>query len=356
MSQPRLAPSVAIVGPYIMHNFGDDLVGAVLTHFLQEQFHAQVLLPSLSQQNCHWLGIPAVATNRDAILTSQAILIGGGGILGDSGVSAHNGYLLSAGKAALFGRIARRRVIVSGVGAGPLARRSSRILCRTICDLVSAIGVRDRASAQFLVREMGVSPTKVVLGSDVALLWPKAFQVAQQRLNTIGVQFDAWTYSSAQENPFFADIIKCLVDFCNARAEEVTLVSNASRATQLHHHLEYAPRSLHYSLLPSFLSRLSGLRAILTSHLHLAIAAFAARVPCYSIYVKEKTKRFYEQIGRTERAIDIASAKPVEVERLLNSVQEACWTDEDELILCRLQSDATRLIDICSLLFEEAHA
>ncbi len=341
---------VALVGPYVTHNFGDDLIGAVLARSLLSQHKVDVLLASMSKDNQAWVGTTPKSRNRDALLESDAILVGGGGILGDSGMKPTNRYLLSAVKAALFGKATGRPVLVNAVGAGPLSLPSSRILCRTLCRLAAGVGVRDRESAEFLVQDLGVSPLKVTSGADVAVLWPHYLKTVTESVGTLGIQFDIVGYESALRSPAIYDISKTIVDFCESQANHVTLVSNYSSGTQLQRHFTFAPRSLQYSFLPGFLSRLRGLEAIVTSHLHLAIAAYAARIPCFSIYVRGKTARFYDQIGHRDRAIDVSTASPAEVRRLLKSATAAQWTDDDENHLRELQARATQLIELSAQL------
>jgi polysaccharide pyruvyl transferase WcaK-like protein len=341
---------VAIIGPYTTHNFGDDLIGATLAHFLLQQENTQVLLPGLGVENCQWLGIPSRLNSREALASSQAVLIGGGGILGDSGVSPSNRHLSRAAKAALFSRATGRPVAVTAVGAGPLALRTSRLLCRTVCRLALAVGVRDQSSADFLIEKMGVPADKVIVGADVALLWPQLFDVGRQRLNAIGVQFDVEYYPEVKKNPHLANITERMVRFCVENDSNVILVSNSGSPTQLHRKCHGAPRSLQYWRIDSFLPSLASLRAIVTSHLHLAIAAYAAGVPCFSIYVREKTKRFYDQIGHPDRALDLSDATPDAVEYLLGQAQQARWTTGDSARLGELRNDAQSLVDICSLL------
>src|SRR5690606_27259768 len=49
-----VAPDIVIVGPYLLHNFGDDLIGAVLAKHMQERGRA-VAIPNLGWKNAEWL-------------------------------------------------------------------------------------------------------------------------------------------------------------------------------------------------------------------------------------------------------------------------------------------------------------
>lgn len=99
-----------------------------------------------------------------------------------------------------------------------------------------------------------------------------------------------------------------------------------------------------YHRLDDYLSSLAGHKALFTSHLHLAITSFSQRIPTFSLYVREKTRRFYEQIGHPERAVDLSIATVSDFERLVAEMENATWTDEDEATLQRLQGDARRLL------------
>jgi len=73
--------------------------------------------------------------------------------------------------------------------------------------------------------------------------------------------------------------------------------------------------------------------------------AYSQRIPCFSLYVREKTKRFYDQIGHPERAIDLSTATVKDFEKLIEAAQNAEWTDRDEETLTRLQGEARTLLD-----------
>jgi hypothetical protein len=61
--------------------------------------------------------------------------------------------------------------------------------------------------------------------------------------------------------------------------------------------------------------------------------------------VREKTRRFYEQIGHPERAIDLRVATLDDFKRFIAATEVATWTDEDEATLQRLKREAQKLLD-----------
>lgn len=95
----------------------------------------------------------------------------------------------------------------------------------------------------------------------------------------------------------------------------------------------------------AFLPRLAGLNAFFSSHLHQAIVAYSQRTPTFSLYVREKTRRFYEQIGRPEWAINLSTATVEDFHHLIKEAENAKWTDQDEETLQRLQAQSRTLLD-----------
>lgn len=352
MIHPRCLPrpaSVVVIGPYIVHNFGDDLIGAVLASHLNRQCGAEILIPGLSESNRRWLGTSSESSWVRAFFRGSHLLIGGGGILGDSGLAPSNRYLKRSALAAFLGQITGRPACICGVGAGPLVRTSSRFLCRLTCALASRIGVRDKESEAFLTHELGVPQDKIQVGADLALCWPETLSVTPSSSDRIGIQFDVEHYVSITPgSPADASIQRVRL-FCRNRGDSMLSLSNVSYDTNTALDSASLPwKTLFYAELPGFLAALSGLRAIITSHLHLAIAAYAARIPCFSIYVRDKTRRFYEQIGHPERAIALTAATPDAVSTLLETAAKARWSPEDENRRISMAADARRLLDMAT--------
>lgn len=337
---------VAIIGPYLLHNFGDDLIGAVLARQLAKKHGLRSCIPGLSFANAEWLGCKFSGSVWRTLVRARSVVVGGGGILGDSGRVPKTKYLWRGVRAATFARLTGMPVVVTGVGAGPLKLPRSRRLCRTLCTLAKGVGVRDDESLSFLTETLGVPRKKIVLGADVALLWPGLLDVTPAPSGRVGVQCDATGFASDDAKGIVDVLHRKLAEYCSAHSDECVLVSNHSQDTSL---MQYLPRkvsSLNYSKLQDFLPRLAGLKSIITTHLHLSIAAYAARVPCFSLFVREKTARFYRQIGRADRAVSIETATPEDIDRLIREAQTAVWTDEDERRRESLCTEATKLLDV----------
>lgn len=344
-------PLVSIIGPYLIHNFGDDLIGATFVKFLKSRYSLNIQVPYLSESNCQDLGIHYTTSAIKLLFESDALLIGGGGFLGDSGWYPSNEYLNRAVMAALIAKFRGIPVLVNGVGAGPLQLRSSRVLCKVLSHLSCHIGVRDPLSATFLEEELSIDTSHITAGADIALAWPDYLDVRGQRdQGKYGVQFDVLPYLAPQSE-LAENMIRSVVNFVSEHRDRVVLISNTMHSPSLLQWLNFEVEVLTYSNLSDFLGALSGLKAIFTSHLHLAIAAFAVGVPCFSAYVLDKTHRFYSQIGRLERAIDVRSATEHEVLNLLAMMVDCTWEEKDRETLSKLKLEVDMLLDLFRVCF-----
>lgn len=334
-----------IIGPYLIENFGDDLIGAILAKNLKEKGY-EVHLPGLSQKNCNQLGIHFTPSRKKAILDSKLIVIGGGGILGDAGVKPNDIYRKMALKAAITGKLLNKKVVITGVGAGPLTFKRSKRLTKAACYLAQKVGVRDKESSEFL-KKIGVNPKKIKCGADIALLTEEAFQVNMINRNTFGFQFDVDHFPDIQTNPELTSIKETLINIINQDFENSLIITNGKSNSQLTSLLKSNPIELNYSGdLASFIKQLNNISAIFTSHLHLAITAYSLRIPCFSLYVREKTKRFYNQIGHPERAIPLKTATKEDCNLLLNLMKTCRWTAFDENRLKELKTESNNLLNV----------
>jgi len=332
-----------IVGPYRAHNFGDDLVGAILAKHLQRQGY-DVSVPRLSESNSAWLGTRHAANYDGLFETADVVVVGGGGIMSDtSGANPGASYLDIVAKAGMNGLLSRTPVYITSVGAGPWILERSQTLAFAVSLLSEKVGVREQESYDHL-RSIGVTDKKLVLGADLALLTPDLLNFRKKPSGKLGLQFDVNAFKDVHDNPHLPAILEALGAYANEHASDVILLRNGKARSEI---APAAPSAelLSYTKLDTYLPRLAGLRAIFTSHLHLAITSYSQRIPSFSLFVREKTRRFYEQIGHTERAIDLRTATVDDFKRFIAAAETATWSDDDEATLQRLKGEARKLID-----------
>lgn len=332
-----------IVGPYRAHNFGDDLVGAVLAKHLQQQGY-DVTVPRLSESNSAWLGTQYSAGYDGLFEAADVVVLGGGGIMSDtSGANPGASYLDIVARAGMDGLLKGKPVYITSVGAGPWILERSRMLAFAVSLIAEQVGVREQESYDHL-RGIGVTEKKLVLGADLALLTPDLLDFRTKPSGKLGLQFDVNAFKDVADNPQLPAIIEALGAYAKSHTKDVVLLRNGKAKSEI---APAAPSAelLSYTRLEDYLPRLAGLRALFTSHLHLAITSYSQRIPTFSLFVREKTRRFYEQIGHRERAIDLRTATLADFTRFIRAAETATWTDADEATLQRLKRESHKLIE-----------
>ena len=142
------APVLLLCGYYGEHNLGDDALLQVLVSSLPEP--QQLLITARDPAPVLALAPSAQTVNRRSLrrclraaLRADVLVLGGGSLLQDStSFSSLVYYLLLMTVARLGGA----EVVLWGQGLGPLRRRTSRLLVRTVLPLCKAASWRDQLS------------------------------------------------------------------------------------------------------------------------------------------------------------------------------------------------------------------
>lgn len=232
---------VLIAGHYGDRNLGDDAIAQVLARAVTRLPHVeqvriltvrdrpdikawtskteQLLLSTWSGLRCFMMLIAKV----------RVIIIGGGGILQDSttfsNVAIHT--LLP-----MLLRIFGVKIVVVGVGIGPLRLRRSRWLVRRMLRAAGMVLVRDKVSYQQCI-EMRIPGTRLQIAPDLAWAWPEGCEVSSAEApRRILLSFRPPLGSgSIRDNPtedFLAGLValtRRVVDFARANGIEVCFLS-----------------------------------------------------------------------------------------------------------------------------------
>lgn len=164
---------IAILGWYGSANAGDEAVLQSVVESLRRAGHDDLLVLSTdpaataSTYQVHSVSRnPLHPTTLRAVLQSQALVLGGGGLIQDSS-SVYNLPLY-----ALYAALARLRgipVFGWGLGVGPLYTKLGRLLARFVVGSSRYFSVRDAGSARAL-RAAGVRAEQVRVTADPAFL------------------------------------------------------------------------------------------------------------------------------------------------------------------------------------------
>jgi polysaccharide pyruvyl transferase WcaK-like protein len=163
---PPTAPGprqrIFLVGYYGVGNLGDEAIRIAIERAadrLGVEIPAYASRSASDDPRAVRTGLRGLPGQVRAILASDRVVLGGGGILKDEGLRLPAELLITT----IIARLARRRVTLLGVGAGPFYRRSGRWLVRAVARLSHVRTVRDESSAAAL-RSLGVA--RVIVAAD----------------------------------------------------------------------------------------------------------------------------------------------------------------------------------------------
>ena len=147
-------------------NAGDELIFSALRDKLVARGTRVTAISTTPRVGVHTVGHLAPAAVITAIRSSDAFVLGGGGLLQDQTSPFNLPYHLSR---LAIARVAGTPRAVVGVGAGPLHSGLGRVQVRAALRGATAVSVRDHGSGEVL-RHAGV--TDVRLAADLALALP----------------------------------------------------------------------------------------------------------------------------------------------------------------------------------------
>lgn len=169
----KVAKRIAILGWYGSGNAGDEAVLQSVVGSLRRHGYTDLLAlstnPSMTQARHNLRSVsrsPFSPATLRAVFTSDALVLGGGGLIQDSS-SVYNLPLY-----AFYVALARLRgltVVGWGLGAGPLYTGLGQRLARFICNESAYFSVRDPQAKRTLVRA-GAKAERVVVSADPAFL------------------------------------------------------------------------------------------------------------------------------------------------------------------------------------------
>lgn len=330
--------SAGIIGPYRFRNFGDDLIGLIIAHHLKSIGYKRVLMHGILPKNA-LLAKAEVENPLKIALNTDLTVFGGGHVLGDGSFSPNNYYQKLLAKYIFIRKVLFKKSVICGVGAGPLQLSSSYFYARIASSLSTRIGVRDKDSFEFVINALKQSPQKISEGSDLALLWPSIWPnlLNNRPRPRIGVQLDP---SLSSDIPI--EIVEILKNFL--KNKEILYLSNGIYKTKAEGIINIKSQHTGYSDMEQFMNELSSCSLIITTHLHIAIAAYAARIPTITIAINEKTLRFYQQINHPYRCFLIKNLSNSDAKEIKHRLEHSVWNSSDDAQLRKLNESARKML------------
>lgn len=310
---------IAISGYYGFQNAGDEAVLAGLVMALRSARSSKDLeITALSidpEKTALEHGIRAAHRYRvGAVLKTLSkadlVLSGGGSLLQDS-TSAHSifYYLAIVRIAQMMGK----KTMFIAQGIGPLARKRSRRLTRSVANRLSAITVRDSASAE-LLKEIGVTKPVTVTADPALLLEPEHLEPPSDERCALSLRPWKGTeqYLADRLAEAYAEALSDVpLLFMPMHGEKDSEVQTFF-AVALREHLDTAVRiakpcaQCNASLLLLIASRA---RMVIGMRLHALIFAAACGVPSIALAYDPKVAAFMEQSGQSDACYSMGNGE-----------------------------------------------
>ena len=158
------------------NNLGDEAINlSILNAFSSSNYELQVisfnpektklLVKIAAVRKCKIINIKNIRGIKDAINNCDLLICGGGGIIQDQSSIYNLPWFLIFIAFALH---KKRKVMLYGVGVGPLYSKISKLLVRRILNKVNKITVRDKRSKEILI-ENGVNEEIIEVTADPAI-------------------------------------------------------------------------------------------------------------------------------------------------------------------------------------------
>lgn len=251
-----------------------------------------------------------------AIARTDVLLSGGGSLLQDV-TSAHGiFYYLGVVRAA---QMLGKKTMFVAQGIGPLRRSRTRALVAGVANKLSAITVRDEASAD-LLREIGVTRPPIEVTADPALLLGPEL-LPHPDTNAFGVALRPW--------PGQAGLAARVADACQIAFPEgqpcllpMQPGSDTTPAEQFAaqwHQEERAVFCFPETGLDAIVQSIGACQLIVGMRLHALILAAACGVPSAALSYDPKVAAFMAQSGQADAVYDLAQP-PDELAPLLARV------------------------------------
>ena len=315
-----------IHGCYANNNFGDLLLHDIMSAYLSKQYPVETVCPWVHRrQRGRLLGSSGRGVR--GCVGAAAAVFGGGGYLNDrNGDRTGMRRLLRYSLPSLLWRATRTPYVSGGVGAGPLVSSAGARRVRSVCRGAAAIAVRDEASRDVLVR-VGVKAEDIEVTADlVMLLTPEDLPIdaVGRASELIGprvagqIRLGIHLESLARDGSRIEQVIREIASRLGTGTQiQPIWITDTNRSTRLAQRVQAIAKQYLPSL--RYLSRqdhwttaalINELDAVITSKLHVGITAWAMGVPACGFSSHPKSKRFYQQVGRSAFQADTDEAQP----------------------------------------------
>ncbi|WP_054708546.1 polysaccharide pyruvyl transferase family protein [Bacillus sp. JCM 19041] len=317
---------VALHGGYITENFGDELLLVLHERWVNKNQEHKIYMPYASKEYFDQVNAEGVKGEK-AIGEAEKLIYIGGGYLGETNHDRWRwGFRFIKRKhhfpAESFQKSNKPFAII-GAGAGPISNVWTRNKVVKMCNKADTVAVRDEQSKEYL-NKYGVDPKKIIVTADTVL------SLANEDVPSIAREEVAEIFKQEKRKLFVVHIgihegdkaysrqakllIKSIAAFFNENEHFVpVLLEDKRKATEQQDSNEKIIRQLkgdYYRFVHKDVwttcALLEHVDKVVTTKLHVGITAYSLGTSAFSFAAHQKTRRFYQQIDRSECCLDIS--------------------------------------------------
>ena len=353
---------IGIIGNYGHDNNGDEAILQGILTQLTEELNinpADIIIFSNTPDNTkNRYGLQAVkllhkrgsllksmaatiSQNRKIISGLDLLIIGGGGLLMD--MYKRDAPLYTSH--AVLGRMLGCKVIIYGVGAGPITTKLGSFLIKKMVSSAESVSVRDVKSKE-LLGSIGVTKSVKVIADPAFQLGKHVLKEPSADVKRIGVTAvpyfskDYWPSSDEDIYRNYVNGMAANLDYLMAThgvnitffstkyPQDVRVTEDIFESMQEKSHVEILKENLHPSALVSICNKQD---IIIGTRLHSLILAVAAKTPIIGIGYHQKVQDFLKKISREQGFVNIHDLhqNPKLLSDLVQDYKEN-WTREQE--------------------------
>lgn len=297
---------IIIHGSQYKDNFGDTLLVKVVKDSIKNNF--DIYSSTASPKVASDLKIKkATLFNK---ITAKYFIYGGGGYFGQPNININKWslrFIIRHGIIGVLRRVLFKKYIFIGTGFGPLTHPIASKIAKFILNGADSINLRDKESVEYaskLVIKSKLNETADLVPGYISKNYTRKKDQKKLILH-IHLKYG--------DNIKLNKILTSFIDFKNNIFKEhsIEIISDSENDIQQNWFFDSIKNKYPDILIKPYnnfeetINTLSNADFVVTNKLHVAIVSASMAIPVASIFMHNKTKRFFEQLNRANSAIPL---------------------------------------------------
>ncbi|MEW4309202.1 polysaccharide pyruvyl transferase family protein [Rossellomorea marisflavi] len=325
---------IAIVGNYGNDNNGDEaILSGLITQLGKCGIEKKDITvfsnnPINTTERIRVKSIPLLIKNKSKLLniintifhhwkvvgSFDAIIIGGGGLLMD----LYTRDLPLYSTIGIFGKLKKKKILIYGVGVGPLRTTLGKFLVRIISNISVAVSVRDQNSKE-LLNSLGINKEVLVIG-DPAFSNDTPIYSKNKNIKTIGVTavpyfsknywpetnkdiYDNYISGMASNIDKLTENYEVTIKFFSTKyPEDVEVTKDIYKKLKNTDRVELVTENMKPTELIKFISELD---LVIGTRLHSLILAVLTETPVIGVEYHHKVRDFMNESNLLDQSVPI---------------------------------------------------